>query len=692
MRRDKPTSLKRVPAPVPQRESSLERDAERLSLAMMAAQLGDWSWDPTTDVVTFSHRAAEIVGIAPEQPMKGSAMADLLHPDDRERARVAVARSIAERSDYSIEYRLINGGCERWVSASGRGRYDERGEVVEIFGVLQDITRDRLLVRVDDAVRSLVQPEDITYTAARVLGQYLGVHRCAYAFVEDDEDTFILTGNYTNGVESIVGRYRFRQFGAECLRLMRAGQPYVVEDSEIDDRLDDEDRKAYRLTEIRSVICVPISKSSRFVAAMAVHMKVPRRWSDRDVELVQQVASRCWESIERARVERERAGLLEAAEAANRAKDEFLAMLGHELRNPLAPIVTALHLMRERADETSERERTIIERQVSHLTRLVDDLLDVSRIARGKIELKRERVEIAEVVASAIEVASPLFEQRAHALDLDVAREGLAVDCDAARLVQVVSNLLTNSGKYTPPGGRIMLSAAAEGDEVVLRVRDNGMGMTADALPGVFDLFVQGRQAIDRAHGGLGLGLTIVRSLVERHGGCVSAHSDGPGKGTEMIVRLPRAGAPGTGSTVAIPPLDTAPRLDTKLTAKVVLVVDDNVDAAEMLSAALALHGCQVHVAHDGPDAMRVSRDRTFDAALLDIGLPVMDGYELAARLRELPNFATARLIAVTGYGQQSDRRRALDAGFHHHLVKPVDLGALMAIIASLSAEQCPSP
>ena len=667
-----------------ERAPSSMGDSERLNVALAAARLGDWSWDAKTDVVTFSPRAAEIFGIPPGPYMTWTAIRELLHPDDREGARVAVERSIASRTDYAIEYRLINRARERWIAASGRGVYGPHGEVLGMFGVVKDATRDRFLVSVDDAVRTLEDPEDISYTAASALGQYLEVQRCAYAFVEDDEDTFTLTGNYTNGVASVVGRYHFRQFGEECLRSMRAGEPFVVEDSEADPRIDDEVRESYRRMEIGSVICVPIAKASRFVAAMAVHADMPRTWTKLDVEVVTRVANRCWESIERARVERERAGLLEAARAANRAKDEFLAMLGHELRNPLAPIVTALHLMKLRAGPSTERERTVIERQVAHLTRLVDDLLDVSRIARGKVELKRELVEVADVVARAVEIASPLLEQQAHTLELDVPREGLAVHGDAARLVQVLTNLLTNAGKYTPPGGRVTVSAAADGDHVVLTVRDTGIGIQPDVLPYVFDLFVQGPQAIDRARGGLGLGLTIVRSLVEQHGGHVCAHSDGPGKGSEVIVRLPKVASRSESAAT----LRETARAEAIASGARVLVVDDNADAAEMLAGALTSHGCEVLVAHDGPEALRIGAEHPFDAALLDIGLPVMDGYELAGRLRELPTLATARLVAVTGYGQESDRRRAIEAGFRDHFVKPLTPAQLGLIVASVTADR----
>ena len=374
--------------------------------------------------------------------------------------------------------------------------------------------------------------------------------------------------------------------------------------------------------------------------------------------------------------------LREAAESANRAKDEFLAMLGHELRNPLSPILTALQLMKLRGSDASERERTVIERQVTHLTRLVDDLLDVSRIAQGKVELKEEIVEMAAIVAKAIEIASPLLEQRTHTLDVHVQRNGLAVRGDSTRLSQVVSNLLTNAAKYTPPGGHITIRTAAEGGEVAVRVRDTGMGIAPDVLPRVFDLFVQERQAIDRSQGGLGLGLTIVRSLVERHGGTVSADSDGPGKGSEFVVRLPRASV---GSVLEDVPADAASsaflvaRPDDSLK---VLVVDDSVDGAEMLAAALSAKGYDTRVAHDAPVALRIAAEFRPDVALLDIGLPVMDGYELAARLRELPDLNGVKLIALTGYGQESDRRKSQEAGFDHHLVKPVDLLILQSVLA----------
>ena len=372
-------------------------------------------------------------------------------------------------------------------------------------------------------------------------------------------------------------------------------------------------------------------------------------------------------------------GLRDAAEAANRAKDEFLAMLGHELRNPLSPIVTTLQVMKLRGEAGSARERTILERQVGHLTRLVDDLLDVSRIARGRVELKAELVVLAEVVAKAIEMASPLLEMRSHMLAVELPRRDLHVHGDPTRLSQVVANLLTNAAKYTPPGGDIVLRAEQIGDELVVSVRDTGIGIAAEVLPRIFDLFVQGRQGQGRSQGGLGIGLAIVRNLVERHGGSVSARSDGPGKGSEFVVRLP---APTQSHDTDTAPPEATGTTPPQHVARV-LVVDDNEDGAEMLAEVLASRGHITRVAHDAPSALKVAAEFSPGVALLDLGLPVMDGFELAARLRALPGLADIRLVAITGYGQRSDFRRSREAGFHDHLVKPVDIDAIEATLTA---------
>lgn len=369
------------------------------------------------------------------------------------------------------------------------------------------------------------------------------------------------------------------------------------------------------------------------------------------------------------RLEKERLRAEEAsrvARAAERRKDEFLAMLGHELRNPLAPITTALEVMKMSGEDAHQREHAIIARHVRHMTRLVDDLLDVSRITRGKLELRRRRVELKEVMDQAVEMTAPLFEEKRHRLQLDVPT-GLTVKGDPTRLAQIFSNLLSNAAKYTEPDGHIAVSARAESGSVRVSVTDDGIGMSPDLTASVFDLFVQAEQAIDRASGGLGLGLTLVRSLARLHDGTVSARSDGPGRGSTFEVTLP----------LAIGVLDSAESLPPKLvdlpSVRRVLVVDDNEDAAELLAHGLRRRGFEVQLAFDGPTAIDLARDFRPDAAILDIGLPVMDGYELAGRLTSDLS-QRPKLVAVTGYGQQSDRDKSAAAGFDVHLVKPVQM------------------
>ncbi|MGV3518413.1 PAS domain S-box protein [Luteitalea sp.] len=373
------------------------------------------------------------------------------------------------------------------------------------------------------------------------------------------------------------------------------------------------------------------------------------------------------------------------AEAASRAKDEFLAMLGHELRNPLAPIRTALELLKLRGIAGIEQERTIIERQFANLVRLVDDLLDVARIARGRIDLTRRPVRVADVVTAAIETASPLLEKQRHALEVDVPTD-LVIEADADRLSQVVANLLTNAANYTPAGGRVRVSAEHVDGTLQLAVSDNGIGMDAALQATVFDTFVQGSRGLARSEGGLGLGLTIVRSLVELHGGTAAVHSAGPGQGTTFTIQVPMgtSGALTPEAHVGVPfcsPPGDAARI---------LIVDDNEDGAHLLQRILDADGYATETAHDGPSALTRARACLPVVALVDIGLPLMDGYEVARRFGEDPTLRHTALVAVTGYGQEQDRRRSAAAGFVDHLVKPVDIDHLRTVIASLVRQAPP--
>jgi PAS domain S-box-containing protein len=378
---------------------------------------------------------------------------------------------------------------------------------------------------------------------------------------------------------------------------------------------------------------------------------------------------------ERKRAEDDRAARL-AAEHANRAKDDFLAVLGHELRNPLAPIATALQLMKLRGDGSTAKEQQVIERQLGYMLRLVDDLLDISRIVKGKIDLKKQRIDVREAIAKAIEIAGPVIEQRRHHFDVSIPPASLVVNGDEARLTQVFSNLLVNAAKYTDPGGTIVMSVADLEHEIVIDVRDNGVGIEPALLRRVFDLWVQGYQGIERSRGGLGIGLTLVRTLVELHGGKIEARSDGPGQGSSFRVRLPRAEA----RPADAPAIATRPNVAREL--RRILLVDDNEDALVLLGDALSAAGHDVRTALDPDAALEIARSFRPEVAILDIGLPMMDGYELASRLRHELGDAQISMIALTGYGQQSDRHRSAQAGFDAHFVKPVDVQRLSDAIA----------
>ena len=365
----------------------------------------------------------------------------------------------------------------------------------------------------------------------------------------------------------------------------------------------------------------------------------------------------------------------------HRRKDEFLAMLSHELRNPLAPISNAVHLLRlgKNEEPLQQKARTIIERQLAQLTRLVDDLMEVSRITTGRVQLRLDRVILSSIVERAVETARPLIDQRRHELTVSLPTHPIWLNADASRLEQVVVNLLTNAAKYTDEGGHIWLTVQEEGTDCVLRVRDTGVGIAPDLLPRIFELFTQAERSLDRSQGGLGIGLALVQRLVEMHGGKVAVIS-ALGQGSEFVVHLPmmltaEPQSPSSPTEKAKPP---RPSLQ-------VLVVDDNVDTAGSLAMLLEASGHEVRTAHDGPTALEAALNYRPNVVLLDLGLPGLNGFEVAKRLRQQPLFQNVLLVAMTGYGQEADRQRSLDAGFNHHLVKPADFGKVQEILATVS-------
>ena len=585
-------------------------------------------------------------------------------PDIRDRATAEIIDSIGRTGIFTGVIPCVRrDGREIQVELTATSWRSEAGEPVALIGVNRDVT---------ERLRAQQEREQVV------------LERAAKAETEASERRFRTLAEATSDIVWRAGPAGRIQVDSPSWRAFTGqSQETWVENRGWDAIHPDDVTAAVLAWDDAIRTRTPFNTEYRLLRHDGVYVPMSVRAApviDEDGEVLEWIGAN-QDITARIEQERERGRLLQSeqaaraeAEAASRAKDEFLAMLGHELRNPLAPIVTALHLMKLRGEVGSSRERDIIERQVRHMGRLVDDLLDVSRITRGTVELRRERVDLADVIARAVETASPLFEKKRHEVSLRLP-QGLVVDGDVSRLAQVFANILTNAAKYTPDGGAVVVSAAADGKQATVTVEDNGEGIDPALLPRVFDLFVQGAQTIERAEGGLGIGLTIVRRLVELHGGSVSAQRPESGKGTRVIVRLPLAedaaasGHRGTESASA--------------GGSRILVVDDNIDAALLLAEALTTFGYRVLVAHDGPTALELSEREKPEVVLLDIGLPVMDGYEVARRLRATDGKAPM-LVAVTGYGLPSDIARAKEAGFAHHLVKPVDFERLRSILAAV--------
>jgi PAS domain S-box-containing protein len=430
---------------------------------------------------------------------------------------------------------------------------------------------------------------------------------------------------------------------------------------------------------LKSYIGVPLTVRGKTLGVITfINAESGHRYDNSDLAVAEDLASRAAIAIENAQLYRE-------LRDADQRKDEFLATLAHELRNPLAPIRNGLQVLRlANADGGMvDKARSMMERQLSQMVRLVDDLLDVSRITRNKLELRKERVSLKSVIKSAVETSHPLIEKASHTFSITLPPTPLYLDADLTRLAQVFSNLLNNAVKYTEPGGRILLNGELSGSEVVVQVQDNGRGIPADALPHIFEMFSQVDRNLERAQGGLGIGLTLVRRLVEMHGGTVEAKSDGQGKGSTFVVRLP---------VVALPVAIAQERRDeagARHAAKwKVLVVDDNRDSAESLRMMLTLMGNEVRTAHDGLEAVEAASQFSPDLILMDVGMPRLNGFDATRRIREQPGGKSVRIVVLTGWGQEEDRRMSQEAGCDGHMVKPVDPAALEKLLATLQQDR----
>lgn len=548
---------------------------------------------------------------------------------------------------------------------------DERGVVFAEHARAEE--RLRLLYAIGDCARRATDPAEVMATTSRLVGEHLRATRCAYADVDVDSDRVTVREGWTAGeVARSVGVYSLDRFGRYFATEVRAGRTAIV--SDVGRELEGDGAEMFLEIGIQAVVCRPLLRGSRLIALMAIHQASPRSWTKDEIAFIEEVVDRSWAYVERIRD-------TEAAREQDRRKDEFLATLAHELRNPLAPIRTGLEVLKRTAKMESpaaRKARDIMDRQLGHMVRLIDDLLDVSRISRGKVALKREHIQVRTIVDHALDASRPHLEAAQHRLIVDLPDDEIWVDGDLTRLAQVISNLLNNAAKYTTPGGTIRLSVSTDKDDVFIRVIDSGTGIPSEMLSEIFGLFAQANRTLDRAQGGLGIGLSLVRMLVEMHDGAVMAASDGIGKGSTFTVRLPMQFSTGRKSS--------SNEEETRHSnARRILVVDDNVDGAETLALMLELAGHETRTVHDGEGALEAARSFAPDLVFLDIGLPGINGYEVAGLIRADAQLRNVMLIALTGFGGDDDKQRTLQAGFDLHLTKPVSCSAVEQAIARVA-------
>ncbi len=655
-----------------------------------------WVTRPDRSVEYVNRRWLDYTGQTQDEFLGPAGWAAVIHPEDLGRVADASLRAHAGNEPFEAEYRIRHAsGTYRWHLGRSVPVFDESGRFVRRFGAATDIDDRkrvegdaRFLAEASATLASIVDEASTLQRVARLAVPFFA-DWCSVDLADEAGPIRHLAVAHIDPAKVELAHDLQRRYPPDpqarqgVPQVVRTGSPEMV--AEITDAMilagarDEGHLRILRELGLRSYLCVPLKGRNRTLGAITfVAAESGRRYGPQDLRLAEDLAVRAAIAVENSRLYSE---LMEA----DRRKNDFLATLAHELRNPLAPIRNTLHLMRGPSGEgRMEAERAMAERNVVHLARLIDDLMDVARINRGRIELGREVVDLGPVVRHAVETARPLIDERRHRLDVAVPEVAIRVEADATRLEQVLGNLLNNSAKYTAPGGLIRLSVEPDGGEVVVRVRDTGIGIRAEMLPKVFDMFVQVGEHRDHAQGGLGIGLSLVKTLVEMHGGSITANSDGPGHGCEFVVRLPLL--------VGDLPSRSTERghgrgTDARPHRRRILVVDDNVDAARSLSRLLErLYGQDVRVAHDGPEALAAADEFLPQVVLLDIGLPGMDGHEVARRLRGRPEFAGALIVALTGWGQEDDLARSREAGFDHHLVKPADPDAIRDLLINPGA------
>jgi PAS domain S-box-containing protein len=675
-----------------QAEQLLMADEARLQLALEAGEMGAWHWNIQTNESFWFHGMAAVHGLPPGTvPASMDDYARYIHPDDRDYVSKAIGQALAERKDHRVEYRIVwPDGRVHWVEGRGKIILDDCGMPAQMAGICADITRRKrteqdlkFLAQASAELAGLVDPQStldkLAYLAVPSFADW-----CAVDLLEENGTLKRVAVAHVAPEKVELARQLHRRFPPDpnapggVWNVVHTGQAELV--SEITEEMlgasikDQEYLTAMRELGLRSYIGVPLSAQGKTLGVVTfIGAESGRVYGAEDLALAEDLARR-------AAIAMENANLYRASRQSDHGKDIFLATLAHELRNPLAPIANALSIMKLAANDRNRVEQSsrIIERQVSHLTRLVDDMMDISRITHGKIELRKEHTSLASILNSAVETSRPLIEAAQHTLMVALPEQPTPLCGDPVRLAQVFANLLNNAAKYTNRGGMIDVLLEYTSAGYVVRVKDSGIGIPAGMQRNIFSLFAQVTHPLERSQGGLGIGLSLVEGLVKMHGGRVEVFSKGPEQGSEFVVHLPRSL-----EDIAHVSTDRFPDPEEeKPAARSILVVDDNVDGANTVAEILKMLGHEVAVVHDGLAAVATASEMKPDIVLLDIGLPGIDGYEAARRIRAREDTRRTVLVALTGWGQEKDKQRAIEAGFDEHLVKPVGLDRLMEIFA----------
>jgi PAS domain S-box-containing protein len=664
-----------------QNEEALRASEERWRTMAEALPNLVWTDLPNGQCDWLSSQWGRYTGI-PENDLLGLRWLDtVIHPDDRQRTLACWQAACADEADYDLEYRIRRyDGDYHWFKTRGVPMRNELGKIIYWFGTCTDIEdtkrvgeRLRLLWEAAALILASTEPDVMLRELFANIGPHFGLDTYLNYLVDETGDALRLVSFI--GIEAERAKEISRlEFGkAICGTVALERRPIVATHIQ---QSEDPKVQLIKAFGIRAYACYPLEINHELLGTLSFASRTRDGFDQDEQEFLRTISHYVAVAYERMR-------LVGQLKDADRRKDEFLAILAHELRNPLAPIRNSLELLsRSGVDSSSlEQARSVMERQIDQMVRLIDDLLDVTRISQGKAQVRKETIELASVTRSAVETTRPFIEAQAHELTITVPSKAVYFDADPTRLAQVIANLLDNAAKYTEKGGHIWLTAERQDTAVTISVRDTGIGIAAENLPHIFEMFSQAAPALERSQGGLGIGLALVRGLVELHGGKVEARSEGIGKGSEFVVRLPMPDIP-----IQQEPVEPADSGNLPSVRKCsILVVDDLRDTADTLVKLLVMMGHEAHTAYDGLEALQAAATYRPDVVLLDVGLPKMNGYEVARHIRQQPWGPGMALIAVTGWGQEEDKRRAVDAGFDHHMTKPVSPAALENLLALIS-------